>query len=112
MKIAVIGSRKLTKIKIDDYIPEVVTEIVSGGASGVDTLAKEFAQRKGLRFTEFLPEYHLCGRSAPLKRNENIVKYADAGIALWDGCSKGTEYTIKCFKKANKKITVIIKEGS
>ena len=39
MRLAVIGSRSLCDIVIDDYIPYNVTEIVSGGAKGIDMLA-------------------------------------------------------------------------
>ncbi len=107
MKLAIIGSRALSQITIDEYIPQGVTEIVSGGATGVDTLAREFANRKGLPFTEFLPRYNRYGRAAPIKRNEEIAKYADEALALWDGKSKGTAYTVDLFKKLGKPITVI-----
>jgi len=110
MKLAVIGSRKLTQIVIDGYITEEVTEIVSGGATGVDTLARDCANRKGLKITEFLPQYTIYGKRAPIKRNEEIAKYADEVIAFWDGKSKGTKYTVGFFKKLGKKATVIIKE--
>lgn len=43
MKLAIIGSRQITRIHIDPYIPAGVTEIVSGGAKGIDTLAKDYA---------------------------------------------------------------------
>ena len=108
MKLAIIGSRNLTGISIDEYIFDGVTEIVSGGAKGIDTKAKDFAIRKGLKIVEFLPDYNLYGNAAPLKRNEKIARYADAAIALWDGKSKGTEHTIKMFNKLGKKVTVII----
>ena len=107
MKLAIIGSRKITHLCLDEYIPANVTEIVSGGAKGIDTLAKDYAIRKGLPLKEFLPQYQVYGRAAPLKRNETIVKYADEALAFWDGSSKGTEYTIRLFEKSNKKITVI-----
>ena len=110
MKLAVFGSRNLDNIKIDDYIPEGIEEIVSGGARGIDTLAKDLAQRRGLKITEFLPKYNLYGRYAPIKRNEEIAEYADEGIAFWDGKSKGTEYTIKRFEKLGKRVKVIIKD--
>ncbi len=109
MKLAIIGSRKINQIEMDEYIPEGVTEIVSGGASGVDTLARNFANGKGIKLTEFLPKYSLYGRAAPIKRNEEIAEYADEAIAWWDGKSKGTEYTIKLFKKLGKKVTIVIK---
>ncbi|MBE6703592.1 MAG: DUF2493 domain-containing protein [Ruminococcaceae bacterium] len=109
MKLAIIGSRNLSPLIIDAYIPANVTEIVSGGASGVDALAKDFANRKGIKLTEFLPQYHLYGRAAPIKRNREIAEYADEAIAFWDGKSKGTDYTIKLFQKLEKKILVVRK---
>lgn len=108
MKLAIIGSRNLTEISIDEYVSDEVTEIVSGGAKGIDTLAKDFARRKEIPIVEFLPKYNLYGRAAPLKRNEEIAQYADEAIALWNGKSKGTEHTIKLFNKLGKKVTIVI----
>ena len=107
MKLAVIGSRSLCDIVIDDYIPYDVTEIVSGGARGIDMIAKDYANRKEIAYTEFLPKYNLYGKGAPIKRNEEIARYADEAIAFWDGKSKGTEYTINLFKKLGKEVRVI-----
>ena len=42
MKIAIIGSRSITSINIEKYISDC-TEIVSGGAIGVDSCAAKFA---------------------------------------------------------------------
>ena len=108
MKLAIIGSRNIDDIAIDKYIPEATTEIVSGGAKGVDTLAKLFAQKNGLILTEFLPRYDLYGKVAPIKRNREIAEYADEAIAFWDGRSKGTDHAIRFFKKLGKKVTVIM----
>ena len=108
MKLAIIGSRNIDDIAIDKYIPEATTEIVSGGAKGVDTLAKLFAQKNGLILTEFLPRYDLYGKVAPIKRNREIAEYADEAIAFWDGRSKGTDHAIGFFKKLGKKVTVIM----
>ncbi len=38
-----------------------------------------------------------------------MVDMADAVLVVWDGYSKGTEYTVKYAKKVNKPITVIKK---
>ena len=54
MKVAVIGSRGLHVDHLEDYLPKGVTEIVSGGAKGIDTCAKDYALRHGLKLTEFL----------------------------------------------------------
>lgn len=85
MKVAVIGSRGLSVTDLGRYLPENTTEIVSGGARGVDTSAREYALSHGIKLTEFLPEYTRFGRSAPLKRNITIIEYADIVLAFWDG---------------------------
>lgn len=108
MKIAIIGSRTLANIEIDAYIPEGVTEIVSGAAAGIDTLARDYAKRKGICITEFLPEYARYGRAAPIKRNQSIADYADCAIAFWDGKSKGTADSIRRFQKLGKPAEVIL----
>ncbi len=45
MKIAVIGSRSITTLPLQDYIPPTCDEIVSGGAKGVDTCAQTMPKR-------------------------------------------------------------------
>ena len=107
MKLAVIGSRGLKDLVIDPYITEDVTEIVSGGAVGADACAAEYARRKGLILTEFRPEYERYGRAAPIKRNEQIVDYADRVLAFWDGKSRGTLSVIKYAEKKGKPCEVV-----
>ena len=107
MKIAVIGSRSITYLSLGMYMPDDVTEIVSGGAKGIDTIAKEYALRRGLKYTEFLPDYDTYGRFAPLRRNDLIIDYADEIIAFWDGKSRGTKYVIDHAKKAGKRVCVV-----
>lgn len=101
MKVAVIGSRGLHVDHLEDYLPEGVTEIVSGGARGIDACAKDYALRHGLKLTEFLPEYEKYGRGVPLRRNITIIEYADFVLAFWDGKSRGTKYVIDNCKKRN-----------
>lgn len=43
MKIAIVGSRNIIIDNLQDYLPENLTEFVSGGAKGVDMCAKEYA---------------------------------------------------------------------
>ncbi len=107
MKIAIIGSRSLNIKNLGEYLPENISEIVSGGARGIDTVAAGFARENNIKLTEFLPEYARYGRTAPLKRNQQIAEYADEVIAFWDGSSRGTMYTVELFKKLEKKTTVI-----
>lgn len=109
MKIAIVGSRSLTVPDLQRYLPKDVTEIVSGGAQGVDTSARAYARAKGLKLTEFFPNYEKYGRSAPLVRNDQIIDYADAVFAFWDGQSRGTKYVIDTCKKKHKKVTVYVR---
>ncbi len=106
MKTAVIGSRGLTVENLEKYLPPETTEIVSGGAEGVDACAKRYALSRGIRFTEFLPEYRKFGKAAPLRRNDRIVEYADMVLAFWDGKSRGTRYVIEACQKRGKSIKI------
>ena len=108
MKVAVIGSRNLKINNLDSYLPNDTTEIVSGGAKGIDTYAREFALRNHLALTEFRPDYKRYGKGAPLKRSIQIIEYADRVIAFWDGVSKGTKFVIDACNKSNKSITVYL----
>ena len=108
MKVGVIGSRGLTVNNLGKYLPEDTTEIVSGGAKGIDTCARDYALMHDIKLTEFLPEYNKYGRCAPLKRNLQIIEYADVVIAFWDGKSKGTKYVIDNCKKKGVQVDVHI----
>ena len=109
MKIAVIGSRGISAVNLEKYLPPETNEIVSGGAMGVDTVAREYANRNGIKLTEFLPEYEKYGRGAPLKRNITIIEYADAVLAFWDGKSRGTKFVIDNCKRMGVPVKVFIK---
>ncbi len=102
MKVAVIGSRNCGDLTVDDiinYIPLNCCEIISGGADGVDALAKAAAKKLNVTYTEFLPDYPKYGKRAPIVRNEQIVKNAYYVLAFWDLESKGTASAIDlCIK--------------
>lgn len=96
MKIAIIGSRSIKKINhLAQYIPAEVSAIVSGGAVGVDQIARQFAISHGLPIEEYLPDYAQFGKRAPLIRNIDIIKAADLVLAFWDGSSRGTAFVVK-----------------
>ena len=107
MKIAIVGSRSITNVDIEKYI-SACDEIVSGGARGVDSCAAEYARLKGIKLTEFLPQYELYGRAAPIVRNKKIVDHADAVMVFWDGRSRGTLSVIKYAEKVKKECKIII----
>lgn len=95
MRVAIIGSRSIQVKDLTPYLPADTTAIVSGGAKGVDACARAYALAHGLPLMEFLPDYRRYGKAAPLKRNQQIIDHADYVVALWDGRSRGTQYTIE-----------------
>ena len=105
--LAIIGSRTCPPIDISNYLSFTPDAIVSGGAKGADTYAREYARKKGLKLIEFFPNYEEYGRYAPLERNKLIVDECDCVLAFWDGKSKGTKYTMDYAKEKNKPVTVV-----
>ncbi len=100
MRTAIIGSRHLTVTDFSPYLPVETTELVSGGAKGIDQCAKNYASQHHLKITEFLPDYARYKKGAPLKRNLQILEYADFVLAFWDGKSRGTKFMItECGKR-------------
>ena len=112
MKVAIVGSRSLKNVDIAKFIPEQTTEIITGGAVGIDTLAEKWADKNRISKTIIRPEYPKYGLYAPLKRNEEIVRRADLVIAIWDHKSNGTKFTIEYAKEIGKPCKVYIPTNS
>jgi hypothetical protein len=110
MRVAIIGSRNAPADAVErirKHLPPSTSEIVSGGADGIDTAAKELAKELGIPLKEFLPDYALFGKRAPLVRNDQIVDYADMVLAFWDGESRGTQYVIgECLKRQKRVVYI------
>ncbi len=107
MKLAVIGSRKITE-RIDSYLPDGITELISGGAVGVDAQVRLFARKNGIPLTEIRPDYAKYGRRAPLLRNITIIEKADEVYAFWDGKSRGTLFVIEKCRAMHKPVRVFV----
>jgi len=112
MIISITGSRNLTVTfaDIEAHLPDGVTGIVSGGASGVDSVAYRFARSRGLLTSVIRPDYKSVSVSliAPLVRNTDIISQADYCLFFWDGVSRGTKDTISKAVKAGKHGKVIV----
>lgn len=80
-------------------------EVVSGKAPGMDTLGEEFAKKAGLKVHDMPAEwgnvkapgavirYNARGAYNALAghwRNEEMAKFADLAIIVWDGSSTGS----------------------
>ena len=75
-----------------------VTEIVSGGARGVDTLAEQYAEAHNIPFTLFPADWETHGKKSGFLRNAEMAHYADYGVAIWDGESRGTKHMISLMR--------------
>ena len=109
MKVAIVGSRSLN-VDISKYIPDGTTTIITGGAKGIDSLAEKFADENNLKKIIFKPQYDKYGKAAPIVRNILIVNESDLIIAIWDGKSRGTKFTIDYARKLDKFIRVFIEK--
>lgn len=109
MKLIIAGGRNIpsniAKEKILQFfsaLPFEVTEIVSGGARGVDTSAREMAHYLKIKFTEFPANWDVYGKSAGAMRNRAMGQYSDALLIIWDGRSRGS-LNMKSFMELCKK---------
>lgn len=114
MKLLVFGSRgyKLTtdelhRTLIEMGIADSVTEIISGGADGPDSVGIDWARENERPYKVFYPDWANLGMRAGLVRNDSMVDYCDSGVAFWDGKSRGTQYTINKMNKKGKKLLVV-----
>ena len=111
MKLAVIGSREFSDIKLlhDVLLPYVftVTLVVSGGARGADKLGEEWAKKYGIDTLIFPADWDKYGKAAGFMRNEDIIMNADQVIAFWDYVSRGTQHSISLCERYNKPYRII-----
>ena len=83
-----------------------ITEIVSGMAPGVDTLAIQYSQENNLPLAEFHADWNQYRRAAGPIRNREMAEYGEALIAIWDGESRGTKNMIEEATKRGLKVYV------
>lgn len=83
-----------------------VSEVVSGGAKGVDKDGEYYATLNGIPISQFIPDWDKHGKKAGMLRNIQMGNYADALIAVWDGKSKGTQHMIEYMLSLNKPVYV------
>lgn len=102
MKVIIAGSRSITSMHHVEAAIQAsqfcITEVVSGGARGVDSLAVEWAYTNGVPYKIFAVEdwrWKEDPHGAGHKRNQKMADYADALIAIWDGKSGGTADMIR-----------------
>lgn len=102
MKTIIAGSRDITEysavLLAIEYAKKhaniEITQIVSGGANGVDALGEQYARENSIPLIVMRADWKNHGKAAGPIRNKQMAECSDALIAIWDGASKGTKNMI------------------
>ena len=108
MKLLIAGSRNISSFDLSEYVPEDVELIITGGATGIDSIAEKHADKHNISKLILRPDYKKYGRAAPLFRNKKMIELSDEVLVIWDGHSRGSKFTIDYSTKIGRPINVII----
>jgi len=76
-----------------------VALVVSGGANGADSLAKEWAMRRGICFCEYPANWTFYGKSAGHLRNSAMIRHLPVdGVLAFPG-GRGTANMVQQAKE-------------
>lgn len=99
-KLIIAGSRTFNdydvlKKEVDEFLSEISAvempiEIVSGGATGADSLGERYAKERHLPIRVFKADWDKDGKAAGPIRNKEMAKYSHGLVAFWDQKSSGT----------------------
>ncbi|MGL5316725.1 MAG: DUF2493 domain-containing protein [Peptostreptococcaceae bacterium] len=113
LKVIVAGSRGIEDYQyVRSILDKIITEddeIVSGMAKGIDSLAVRYAKEKGKKLHEFPADWGKHGKRAGYLRNEEMGKFADTLVAIWDGESKGTGHMIDIMRRLGKSTAIVVR---
>ena len=68
--------------------------VISGRASGADSLGEQFAKEYSLECKYYPAQWKTYGRAAGPIRNKQMAEVADGAVVFWDGRSRGTRSMI------------------
>jgi hypothetical protein len=85
-----------------------ITEVVCGGATGVDTEGAHWASHMEVPVKYFRADWEQFGKQAGPIRNIQMAEYGDVLLLIWDGESRGS-YSMKTeMEKVGKPIYEVI----
>lgn len=108
MKLVIAGSRfadlsEADLVRLDAIHAEHgVTEVVSGGAKGVDRCGESWAEARGIPIRVFRADWRRYRRGAGPVRNREMAAYADAAV-LFPGGS-GTRNMLEEARRAGLRV--------
>lgn len=120
MKVIIAGSRTYQANKARQYVLDAIndsgwagdiTEIVHGGARGIDAAAHDVCEGQW-PVKVFPADWMKHGKAAGPIRNREMADYADALIAVWDGKSRGTASMIAAMMDLSKPVLTFRAEAN
>lgn len=114
-RVIIAGGRQFCDYKklseeMDCFLSEITQEIVilcCGEACGADMLGEKYAFEHGYAIDYFPAQRKLYGKMADQVRNELMADHADALVAFWDGCSRGTANMIRIAEQKELGVKVV-----
>lgn len=115
MKLCICGSRRASIVPVQHIVDRSgffgITEVVSGGAPGVDEAGARWARGKHLPVKRFPANWDKHGKAAGPIRNEQMAEYADAAICVFlNGESRGTADMLARIRAKGKRVYVFYLE--
>lgn len=109
MKVVISGSRTIDDKdlvwKVLNESKFEITELISGGAPGVDALGEEWAHSKNIPVKVYKPHYAIYNPDyVHILRNNSMAQDGDALVAIWKDGSRGTAHMIECMERYKKPI--------
>jgi hypothetical protein len=110
MRVLVCGGRDYQDINRVSHVLTVYMEekgidcIIQGGATGADTLAKDFAHRHAIDCQEYKADWETYGKSAGYRRNREMLELGKPDLIIAFPGGKGTANMVKLGRDAGIRI--------
>ena len=113
MKLIIAGGRDIETVAglifhTIDHFKLFPTEIVSGGARGVDKEGEWYAAQQKKPVRRFIADWNTHNRAAGPIRNKAMAEYGDVLLLIWNGESRGSASMKEEMEKLGKPIYEVI----
>ncbi len=110
MKVAIIGAKNLSVENLEDYLPNNITEIISGRPNKIGHQVADYAKGHNIPLVKIFPDHpkYRCGAS--LVSDAQIADYADMALIVWDGRSRCIRYATMLLHDRGKEVIIIKKD--
>jgi len=111
VKVVIAGSRDINDHGlVSDIITDSgfdISQVVCGGAYGVDLIGKRWASDRDIAVKMFMADWEKHGKKAGPIRNAEMAHYADAAIIISNNDSKGSKSMINSITETGKPYYIV-----